>query len=170
MKKIPNITELFYILEMLESSLIDYRFTRPWAAQIAEQNSEMPTWIKVFVEEKHTGTIKETLWEYLKSGLEAKAPDDLEKFHVGCLWLRYERRELSWASFLNETGRYLDAVNGDWFCETPYQYLNIHEDENFSVESEAKTKEEYRFEQDLTSWIELAYEKYDRFRKARIKG
>lgn len=64
---------------------------------------------------------------------------------------------------LREIGDYLDAVYGEWDCETPYHYLNLYEEANFSEESEEATKKEYLNEHDIIPWIDFAKDKLKSF-------
>jgi hypothetical protein len=52
------------------------------------------------------------------------------------LYLRFERRELSWATFLELAGRYADSAQGAWACEEFYGFLNDLEDADFAPEVE----------------------------------
>ena len=78
------------------------------------------------------------------------------------------RRELSWATFLDLAGRYLDTAGVEWDCETPFHYLNIIEDAYFSTESEKDTKNAYFRDQNLQPWVSLVAEKFEPFRERRI--
>lgn len=164
MKELPNKQDCYYVIEMLESSLIDYRYTHPWAHNIIESSESPPSWRVDVSLNSYRGDQISAILEYVNSEPREDCPSDLEKFYIACLWLRYERRELSWATFLREAGEYLDAVNGDWHCETPYHYLNLHEDAHFSEASEKATKSQYLEEQNLLPWIRSAKEKMQWFR------
>ncbi len=165
--EIPNKQACFYVLEMLESRLIDFSYTHPWADQIIIRLDYAPSWLSNLASKKYQGDQSKALREYVFSEPFEAGPDEMEKFHVACLWLRYERRELSWATFLRLAGEILDAANADWYCETPYHYLNMHEDAYFSNESEEQTKRDYLTDHDLGPWIEMAKEKFEPFRKMR---
>lgn len=164
---IPSKQECFYLLEMLESRLVDFSYTHPWADQLITQMDSAPSWLCDLATNKYQGDQTKALREYIFAEPFEPGPAELEKFHIGCLWLRYERRELSWATFLELAGSHLDAASCDWDCETPYHYLNVYEDAYFSKESEKRTKEEYLIDHDLTPWILLAKEKFEPFRKMR---
>lgn len=161
---IPSKAECCYILEMVESDLINFSYTHPWAEQIIEEVDVAPSWLCDLATKKYQGDQAKALREYLFSEPHGEAPPDLDKFHIACLWLRYERRELSWATFLTLTGEYLDTVDGDWACETAYRYLNLFDDAYFSVDSEMDTKQRYLVDHNLSPWIELARQKFKPFR------
>jgi len=164
---IPTKEECFYILEMLESSLIDFSYTQPWADQIFESVGVPPSWICDVATKKYNGDQKKAFREFVFGEPFERSPENIEKFHVGCLWLRYERRELSWATYLQLTGSYLDAASGDWDCEIPYHYLNRLEDEYFTPESEKETKRLYLEDHDVRPWAMLAAEKFEPLKKIR---
>lgn len=164
---IPGKQECCYVLEMLESGLIDFSYTQPWAEHIITTLDYAPPWLSDLVTKKYNGDQSKALREYIFSEPFEVCPDDMEKFHVACLWLRYERRELSWATFLRVAGEHLDTANADWDCETPYHYLNVHEDAYFSNESEEQTKRGYLADHDLRPWIEMATNHFEPFRKMR---
>lgn len=153
---------------MLESSLIDFSYTHPWADRIIGLIDIPPSWLCDVSTKKYTGDQKKAFREYVFSEPFEETPVDIDKFHVGCLWIRYERRELSWASFLQLSGEYLDAAGGDWDCETPYHYLNTIEDAYFSYESEERTKALYLKDHDVLPWANLAKQKLEPFLETRM--
>jgi len=160
---VPTKVDCYYIVEMLDSGLINYQHTQPWADKIIEALEKPPTWLFDISLKKYQGDQISAVRAVAYGEPFTDVPNDLDKFHLACLWLRYERRELSWAILLREIGDYLDAVNGEWDCETPYHYLNLYEEANFSEESEKATKKEYLNEQDILPWIDSAIEKLKLF-------
>ena len=164
---IPTKQECFYILEMLESKLIDFSYTEPWADELISKSDIAPAWLCDISIKKYQGDQIKSIRDFIFSEPFEQEPVDMEKFHVACLWLRYERRELSWAIFLHEAGCYLDAANGEWDCETPFYYLNVYEDAYFTMESEEYTKTQYLKDHKLKPWIQLARDKFEPFRKLR---
>jgi len=155
---------------MLESRLIDYSYIQPWADHLISKCEAPPVWLCDMAIKKYQGDQIKAIREFIFAEPFESEPVDMEKFHVACMWLRYERRELSWATYLLDVGNYLDAASGDWECETPYHFLNIHEDNYYSTESEDLTKSLYLKEHDLLPWLELAKSKFAPFFKLkRIK-
>ncbi|MEI5906873.1 hypothetical protein WAK64_07350 [Bacillus spongiae] len=74
--------------------------------------------------------------EYVYSEPFEEMPD-LYDFYIACLYLRYRRREVSWASFLWASGDYADgyqAVKCD--CRWFYEMVTELEDSGFSIERE----------------------------------
>ena len=164
---IPNKKECFYILEMIKSGLINFTYTHPWAEKIIGEVDVAPWWVCDLASKSYQGDLEKALREYIYSGSIEPVPPNIERFHLACLWLRYERREHSWATFLLTAGMHLDGANGGWNCETPFHYLNMHAAAYFSVDSELETKKRYLADQDLLPWIELAKHKFEPFLKLR---
>lgn len=164
---IPSKSDCFYILEMLESKLIDFSYTVSWAEMFIEKIDIAPSWLCDVTLKKYQGDQIKAIRDHIFSEPFEPEPVDMEKFHVACLWLRYERREISWATFLNEAGAYLDAAGGDWDCETPYHYLNMYEDAYFTKESEECTQKLYFKDHNLKPWIKLARDKFEPFKRHR---
>lgn len=162
---IPSKQECFFILEMIESRLIDYTYTQAWADKLLLSCDVPPSWLCDISMKQYKGDILTAIREFVFSEPFEQEPPDIERFHVACLFLRYERRELSWATFLEKTGEVLDSYNGDLDCETPYYYLNLYEDAYFSRESENETKKKYLSEHSLLPMIKFAKQKFEQFRK-----
>lgn len=162
--KPPDKSECFYIATMLDSVLIDFTYIHPWADQVIREMENPPYWLCQLAIEKSQDNLLNTLGSFIYGEPFEAPPPDLDKFHVGCLWLRYERRELSWATYLRQVGSHLDAADCGWDCETPYHYLNLHEDADFSLESEENTKRQYLMDHDVQPWIDLARLKFEPFR------
>ena len=164
---IPGKEECCYVLEMIESNLIDFSYTHPWAEQVISTLDHVSSWLGDLATKKYKGDQSRALREYIFSEPFEPCPDEMEKFHIACLWLRYERRVLSWATFLRLAGERLDTANADWDCETPFHYLNVFEYAYFSRESEEQTKEDYIADHNLRPWIEMAEKRFEPFKKVR---
>lgn len=153
---VPSKQDCFYILAMMKTSLIDYSYTHPWAEELIMMMDSPPSWLCDLAIQKYQGDQITSVRDFVFSDPAESAPPEMEKFAVACLWLRYERRELSWATFLRMAGEILDSANADWYCETPYHYLNVYEDAYFSSEAEERTKRDYLQDHNLKPWIEDA--------------
>ena len=165
---LPSKQDCFYILQMMETSLIDFSYTQPWADELIMAVDSPPSWLCDVATKKYRGDQIKAVREFVCSEPFEAAPSDLEKFAVACLWLRYERRELSWAAFLRMAGELLDSAGADWDCETPYHYLNVYEDAYFTPASEERTKHDYLKDHDLRPWINEARERFAPFLKRRV--
>ena len=161
---LPSKSDCFYVVEMVESRLVDYSYTQPWADELIKGINMVPGWLFKISTRSSFHEQSKAIKEYVFSEPFAQAPEDMDKFYVGCLYVRHERRELSWATFLDLTGEYLDTASCDWDCETPYHYLNITEDSYFSEESERETKRAYFNDHEIRPWAMLASSKFEPFR------
>jgi len=172
LRAIPSKYDCIYILAMVETRLINYSYTQPWADKIIEEIDSIPGWLFSVSTKSSFHEQSKALRNYVYSEPFEQAPSDIEKFYVGCYWLRYERKELSWATYLNTIGSYLDTAGVDWACETPYYFLNVVEDAYFSDNAEAETKNSYLSEHDVLPWAKLAAEKFAPFmveRKSKLE-
>ena len=166
---IPTKQDCYYILAMLESTLIDFCYTQPWADKLIGGMEVSPSWLCDVATKKSTEDQKKAFREYLSSEPFELCPTDYHKFLIGCLWLRYERRELSWATYLQQVGQYLDSVGvTGWDCETPYSYLNQFEANYFTKKSEERTKKLYLKDHDVFPYAKRATEKLKPLMKARL--
>ena len=166
-RTLPSKQDGFYILEMIETSLIDYRYTQPWADELIMAVHLPPSWLCDLATKKYRGDQSNAVREFVFSEPFEAAPAELEKFAVACLWLRYERRELSWATFLQMAGDLLDAANANWDCGTPYHYLNVYEDVYFTPAAEERTKHDNLKDHDLKPWIAEAKARFAPFLERR---
>jgi len=163
MNSIPSKQDCHYIIVMLESFLIDYQDTQPWADKLIEDIDIPPAWLCEVSINKYQDDQINAFREYVYSEPFEEKPDDLDKFYVACLWIRYERQDISWATFLWEIGDYLDAAQGEWDCETPYHYLNLYENASCSKEAEEETKKQYLTKQNIMPWLEVVRSKFQWF-------
>lgn len=164
---LPSKQDCFYILEMLETSLIDYSYTQPWADELIVAVLSPPSWLFDLATKKYQGDQIKAVQEFVCSEPFEAAPAEMEKFAIACIWLRYERRELSWATFLQKAGERLDSASADWDCETPYHYLNVYEDAYFTDTAEESTKQDYLKDHDLKPWINEAKARFTPFMQRR---
>jgi hypothetical protein len=160
---LPSKQDSYYIAKMLEMTLVDYTYTQPWADELIMAIDVAPLWLCDLATKKYSGDQIKAVREYACSEPFEAGPVELEKFAVACLWLRYERRELSWATFLRMAGELLDSANANWACETPYHYLNVYEDAYFTPAAEERTKYDYLRDHDLRPWIDEAKTRFAPF-------
>jgi len=157
---IPDKIQAHYLIEMIESNLLNFKQLHPWADKLIAELDSPPAWICDVSVTKYQPDVAKIVRGYVYELEIVERPYDLEKFHVGCLWLRYMRREISWATLLHFIGNHLDAANGGWACEIPYEFLNIFEDGGYSVELEAQTRKIYLSKVDVKKHIIMARTNY----------
>ena|SRR5687768_7364394 len=92
----------------IEAGCLTYRETIPWADAMIEALERPPLWICDLSTTKYRPDALKVIRDFLNAEpfeLITTAPHE----YLGFLWIRYERRELSWATFLNEAGEYSDG-------------------------------------------------------------
>ncbi|WP_282940440.1 hypothetical protein [Paenibacillus sp. RC67] len=127
---------------MLESKLIWYKHYFIFCDEVIENMDRPPYWIIELAIKKYIGDAITIANTYAFSEPFETFPNSLYDFHVGCLFLRYERKELSWASFLKESGDFADGyqlVKRE--CEFFYYKLSDYEESEYSIDLEIKQAE-----------------------------
>lgn len=129
---------------MLESKLIWYKHFQPFCDDIILAYTKPPYWIIELAAVRYQGSAIEIVNKYIHS--EPFVEDyrnSLFDQYIACLYIKYDRREISWASFLLGSGQYSDhnqAVKEP--CEYFFELLNEYEAEEFNIELEYKQREE----------------------------
>jgi hypothetical protein len=127
---------------MIESRLLTHHEFAPWADALIMRMERPPTWLidltvtPYFM--KAAGFPKAfALSEPCVDGLtwEMSAED-----YVASQYLRFQRREISWATFLLEAGRQTDANGGRNPCEYFYNFLTAYEDVGFTESLELEQR------------------------------
>jgi len=145
----------------IEARCVTFRDYIPWAdAQIARVDHP-PIWICNLSTTKYLPDALRVIREFVHSepfeDVSGTATD-----YLGFLWIRYGRRELSWATFLNESGAYCDGSNAEIDCEYFYGMLNELEEAEFCSEVEARQSEHVK--QRLGEMLARTRDVYERFR------
>jgi hypothetical protein len=126
------------LVEMLEAGLATYRSTVPWAdRRILEHDGPSPSWLCELAVTKYRPSIIRAVRAFAYSEPFEASPIG-EHYRVACLFLRYERREISWATFLSEAGVYTDSVSGELHCEEFYALLNDLEESEYNEALETR--------------------------------
>lgn len=132
---------------MIELRLIGYKHYYPWADEVIMAMEEPPSWILEIATIKYFPKALEVIYEFVSSP--PFEPFDAESNvdeYLACLFLRYKRGEISWATFLNEAGLFTDARNGHRPCEDFYCRLNDLEDSEFAKDIEQNQRDEVELE------------------------
>lgn len=129
---------------MLESKLIWYKHFQPFCDDIILAHTKPPYWIIELAAVRYQGSAIEIVNKYIHS--EPFVDDyrnSLFDQYIACLYIKYDRREISWASFLLGSGQYADHVQAvKEPCEYFFELLNEYEAEEFNIELEYKQREE----------------------------
>jgi|APTNR8051073442_1049403.scaffolds.fasta_scaffold30936_1 hypothetical protein len=145
----------------IDADCITYRDFVPWADKIIARHERPPLWLCELATTKYKPYALRAVIESVLSDPPEEFPDDHGEF-LGFLWIRHERRELSWATFLKEAGKYTDAKNGPLECEYFYGMLNELEEQDFSLEAERRQRAVVNSA--LEKAIDSAREVYDEIR------
>ncbi|MBE7463481.1 MAG: hypothetical protein HS116_08255 [Planctomycetes bacterium] len=166
--KWPSEEDLCYILKMLESRLIDYRFTEPWADALIATVEVPPPWLCDLASRTHLDDLVNavqyhlTYWTNVNGGSRK-----LGDFYIGCLFQRHKRGDFDWKFFIREAAQYAEGNWVTWHFEWYYQILQRLEKSN--REKALEESQRLKFEADgvMGPAIALAEEQYRPFRIAR---
>jgi hypothetical protein len=119
---------------MADADLITYKELQPWAESVLRSLEKPPNWLCNIATQTYGPDVLKSLGEYVWSEpFEAGDRAEVDDEYLGSLYLRFERHELSWASFLDLAGKYADRVDGAWICEEFFHMLNELEEADFSA-------------------------------------
>lgn len=129
---------------MLMCKLIWYKHFQPFCDEIIEERERPPYWIIELSVVKFQPTAIEIVHNYIHSEPFVELDYDyMANQYIGCLYLKYTSREISWASFLFSSGQYADSCQCvKEQCEYFYELLTNYEDSDFNLEVEQRQKEE----------------------------
>ena len=126
---------------MVDAGLVSYKELHPWAESLVLSNEPAPKWLCDVATKKDSPDVSKALGEYgWSEPCEAVDRAEVDDDYLSCLYLRYERHELSglrcWMA-----GRYTDGADGSWDCEELFGFLDILEDADFSPIVEERHRE-----------------------------
>ncbi|WP_172200951.1 hypothetical protein [Saccharibacillus qingshengii] len=131
---------------MLESRLIWYKHFQLFCDDIILEYTKPPYWIIELATVRFQPTAIEIVKNYMYSEPFVDFyRSELFDQYIACLYLRYDRREISWASFLSLSGDYADGsqeVKKD--CDYFYELLNEYKNHEFDEKLEHNQKEEIK--------------------------
>ncbi len=153
---------------MLESGLIWYKHYFMFCDDIIEKLDKPPYWIIDLAVTSYNKDAERIVNTYAFSEPFEAFEDSLFDLHIGCLFLRYERREMSWSAFLKASGHFADgyqAMKQD--CGFFYDMLNLYEDNEYSADLEFRQAEilrkDFKEEIEEARWLYAPFVYY--FRK-----
>lgn len=137
---VPDQRFALRLATMVESRLIWYEHFAPWADELILKLDAPPSWLLELSTARYQPDAARIIHDYADAPpFEEGATDERNgriDEYVACLFLRYQRGELSWATFLRETGDYLDSANGRRACEDFYSLLTDLEHHEYAKELE----------------------------------
>lgn len=147
---------------MLDAGLINYKHYYLWCDEIIENLDDPPYWIIELATIKFLPSAVTIVNKYAFSEPSEKFNNDSE-LYIACLFIMYEIRQISWASFLYSAGNYKDGAGycGKLDCEYFYHRLNEYEDSNYTVDTEKKQQAD--IENEFKSEIDEIYSNYNLF-------
>ena len=132
------------LAELIDAKLLTSRELIPWADAMILKLDRPPEWIIDLSVATYQGDALAAVRKFACSepwdSLPADISSQLEDDHIAALYLRYERGELSWASFLRDSGEFADCTSGSRPCEYFYARLTALEDAEFSKDVERAQK------------------------------
>jgi hypothetical protein len=122
---------------MVDARLIGWQCFAPWADDLISSLESPPPWLLDLSTTKYQPDAVRLLRQQACSPpFEEFDPEEESDEFLASLFLRYRHGEISWATFLNEGGRHLDAVNGRRPCESLYELLTELEHQEYSTNVE----------------------------------
>jgi hypothetical protein len=126
---------------MIDARLLTYREYIPWADSVIMSLEHPPIWILDLAVKEYFAAARDVVATFARSEpFENLSPDLWTDEYIAAIYLRYERRELSWASFLEMAGAASDGGGGRHDCEHFYMMLNQYAESNFAEPLEAQQK------------------------------
>lgn len=151
------------LLILIESRLIWDRHYVLWCEEIIKKSEKPPLWIMELSSARFIGDSVNIIERYIQSEpFDACNCTCLGDFYIACLFCRYQRKEISWATFLKEAGDYADGV-GDCSQECEYFYMMLNELEDEEYNDEIEKAYQVKVQNDFMSEIEEAREYHDYF-------
>lgn len=153
---------------MIEAGLITYREFEPWTESLIVTMDRPPRWILDLTLTKYwpdaAAIVRRFAYsEPFETLAEAPWADD----YVAAAYLRYERRELSWATFLRMAGEITDSYGGKHVCEFFYEMLNEYERSEFATATEAEQRRLFLGDEgDNIASVRSTFEAVRRFRRS----
>jgi hypothetical protein len=105
----------------------------PWADAVITNFQHPPVWVLDLSVKRSVPEAARVVMMFAHSEpFETLSPDAWVDDYVAAVYLRYERRELSWATFLRMAGDESNANGGRRECEYFYETLNAYEASDFA--------------------------------------
>ncbi len=153
--------EAAVIRTMLDAGLISYKHYMTWVDEIIMSNDEPDLWILELAATKNTQAAIKIITTYLNTEPFESVGQSYKVSFIACLWVKYKRREISWATFLFESGNEVDANSERVDCEYFYGMHHDLEDSKYSEVTENKQSAEVfkLFRSDIEESVSI----YDEF-------
>ena len=124
------------ISTMIDSRLIWYKHYYLWADDLIAALPSPPQWVLQIATIKYYPDAVTEINRFVYSE-PFEQLGDIDNERVACLFLQHRIGALSWASFLDAAGRFVDAAGGGRVdCEFFFYMLNDIEDANYDSDLE----------------------------------
>jgi hypothetical protein len=133
-----------------------------WADKIIENCENPPVWICELSATKHNEDVLRVIGDFIESDPFDAIKNRAEDF-LGFDWIRYERREISWATFLTEAEDYSTVYGAIGTSEYFLETLNEFEGSEFDLTIESQQREAVR--QHLGEAVTRTRKFYDEIRQ-----
>jgi hypothetical protein len=144
---------------MLDTSLIHYKYYELWCDKIIESMKHPPECILALTDTKYLPDARNIVSSYAFAD---PAPDfSYSDFYLTCLYMKYIKKHISWATFLLSAGEYSDGNDCYAECEFFYSLLTQLEAHEFSASVEQEQSNQVR--KKLWNLIEEADRLYEYF-------
>jgi len=140
------------IATMINSRLIWYKHYYRWADQLIAGLDEPPNWILEIATITYYPDAVAAINRFVYAEpFESFDGDQCADEHLACLFFRRESGAISWATFLDEAGAFIDGHGGVRNCERFYAMLNELEDNEYDQVTE--TRQHAEIESELATAI-----------------
>lgn len=126
---------------MINARLIWFKHYYSWADDLIAELDDPPTWLLEIATIKYYPDALAAISAFAYSEpFEALDPDQFADEYIACLFLRYQSGAVSWATFLENAGSYIDGNGGRRDCEYFYLFLNELEDSEYAGDVESRQR------------------------------
>lgn len=166
MSVVPTKEHANRILQMCEVRLLGYKHLQPWACSLIESLGEAPAWLCELASLRYHGDVEKCLREYIFSPpFEQFDRNALCDYAVAGLMVRFDLRQISWGTLLDEAGSFVDCADaGAEECEWYYEMLNELEDSEYDHDVAVRQVERVR--ELHADAVEKVYADYEPFLQA----
>jgi hypothetical protein len=156
---------------MIDSRLIWYQHYFDWADEVIASLSQPPYWLIDIATIKYYAEAVPAINKFVHSEpFEQFDWNEHDNEYIACLFLRFKRTELSWATFLELAGRFTDGANRAVDCSYFSHRLNEFSDASYTeatrTQQISEVTEEFKH---AISIIEPIYADFDRYFRGHIQ-
>jgi hypothetical protein len=130
---IPSKHFIWRVATMVDAKLIWFEHFVPWAEDLIDRVDVAPLWLLNLVGTTNQAEAHRLLLDHVNAPpFEKFSEREQSDEYVACLCLRYERREISFATLLQEAGERVDGAPSSLDCEEVFEWLTTLRHTSFS--------------------------------------